>query len=124
VSRSKENDAGCDGLLAWAAGQDVAEGSTAELTLPPELARASHDGLAHVGRATDGRRFVLVKKSVGWKDNFEGRLCCDAPLRPGELVEPESGAPYVSLAGLGIFEELYVRSREGERRLEVYFDLN
>jgi hypothetical protein len=124
MSELNEIESECGGVLAWAAGQNVAAGEVVELTLPPALAHVSQGGVVHVARTGDGRHCVLLKKSVGWKENFEGLLCCDGALRPSEVVEPRTGAAYISLPGLGIFEELYIRRRYSDLLFEVYFDLN
>lgn len=114
-------------LLAWAATQDVPAGTSRRLPLPPELEKQSEDRRATVARP-DGRRLcVWVKTDIGYKENFEGLLFCDAPLEVGEYVdkpvEPE-GAPYISLQGEMDFEELYVRKKIDDKSYEIYFDLN
>ncbi|HVK65754.1 MAG TPA: hypothetical protein VM694_14830 [Polyangium sp.] len=122
---------GCGGsaqdtrVLAWVHAQSVAPPSTREMSLSGDLAGASADARVHVARLADGRTCILLKKSIGWKSNFEGVLLCDAPLLPAEIItaSPASRA-YVSLTGHVVFEELYVRTQCDPRTFDVYFDLN
>jgi hypothetical protein len=112
-------------VLRWVAQRNTKPGTEETLRLPAELAAASRDGYVLVAATADGRRCVLLKKTVGYKDNFEAVFACTGPLRPDELKT--YGSPprqFISLAGLGVFEELYVRKRIDEHRYEVYFDLN
>jgi hypothetical protein len=112
-------------VLDWVAKQDVPPGKARELPLPPELADRSCEGKVHVARLGDGRLCVLLKTSIGWKDNFEGVFSCDGPLRPDEIARHADGQPpFICLAGYGIFQELYLRSARLERTMPVYFDLN
>jgi hypothetical protein len=112
-------------VLEWVRAKDLALGSTHELSLPDNLAKVSVDARVHVARLADGRTCILLKKSIGWKSNFEGVLQCDAPLRPAEVVTaPPALRTYVTLPGHAVFEELYVRVRRDERTFDVYFDLN
>lgn len=111
--------------LRWVLTRDVASDGAVSLKLPPDLTSASRDGLVHVAALADGRRCVLLKTKVGYKDNFDAQLLCSGPLHPEEMKS--AGAPprqYISLAGHGIFEELYLRRRIDDRTFEVYFDLN
>lgn len=124
MSEQNELENECESILEWAVGQGVPAGASVELTLPAALASFSEGGVIQTARTSDGRYCVLMKKRVGWKDNFEGLVCCDDALQQREVVEPQTGAAYISLAGLGIFEELYIRKRYSDRLFEVYFDLN
>jgi hypothetical protein len=110
----------------WVMKQELEPGKAHEVTLPAEMAELAHRGTAHAAFLPDGRKFVLLKKSVGWKDNFEGVLYCDRPLSPGDVMSHGEGQPsFVCLADYGVFEELYIRASRDERQaLEVYFDLN
>jgi hypothetical protein len=110
--------------MGWVAGQDLAPGASRSLALPMSLAGHSADGRVQAARTADGRRCVLVKTRTGYKGNFEGLMYCDAPLRPGEIVQPGGAPAYVSLPELGVFEELYIRKQVDAQLYEVYFDLN
>lgn len=114
-----------DDVFTWASSQRVAPGETQSLRLPERLAHASHDGFVHVAALRDGRQCTLLKKTVGYKENFEGIVACSAAVRSGEIAA--HGSPpreYLSFPGHGLFEELYIRKRIDERTFEVYFDLN
>lgn len=111
-------------ILAWVAAQHLLPGTACELVLPPEWAHASHNGIIQAARTTDGRHCILMKKRVGWKENFDGLFYCEGPLRSNEIIESPTATPYISLGGLGIFEELYISNRHNEQLFEVYFDLN
>jgi hypothetical protein len=114
----------CPALLEWARAQPVAPGAVRTLPLPAALARQSGDGTADVLRTDDERLCVLRKTRVGWKDNFEGTLCCSRPLPAAEVVEGAGGRSYISIPGPPPFEELYVRRRHDPCRYDVFFDLN
>lgn len=112
-------------MSEWARSQSFELGSTHDVLLPKELVAASIDGRAHVARLGDGRTCVLLKKSIGWKGNFDGLLQCDAPLLESEVISaPPAQRAYVTLVGYTPFEELYIRKRRNDRTFEVYFDLN
>jgi hypothetical protein len=114
----------CAQVLAWAVGQ-LPAGTESELALPPRLAGLSRGGVVQAIRSDNGRTCVLLKRTIGWKGNFTGTLCCDGPLAPEEIVRGHAAyADYVLLRGSIHFNELYVAKRLGERWLHVYFDLN
>jgi hypothetical protein len=96
--------------------------STAALRLPARWARLDCGGNVLAAQTGDGRLCLLFKTHLGWKDNFEGAFYCSAPLRREEIVA--GGRQYISLPGLGVFEELYIRRSHGSQLFEVYFDLN
>lgn len=110
-------------VFEWVQGRDVKSGSTQSFTLPSELRDASADGKVYATRLGDGRLCAMVKMHIGYKDNFDGALRCDAPLTTKDIVQI-SGRPCLSLPGDGLFEELYVRKRIGDHEAEVFFDLN
>lgn len=114
----------CGAILAWLRDENVGRGTAVDLALPPRYANAARDGRAHAARTADGRLFVLLKKRIGWKDNFEGVVCTDEPVADGELVLAPNGRTYLALPGLGLFEELYVRRAASDVEFEAYFDLN
>ena len=102
-------------------GQNVPSGHTTSLELPADLRRGVADGQAHIAHLSNGRVCILLKTRVGYKDNFSGRVACTAPFSASEVIEGDR--PYLSLAGHGVFEELYIRRRPSDRMLDVYFDL-
>jgi hypothetical protein len=94
-----------------------------------EIPVPSVEGLPPGTRATrlaleDGRSFLLLRRDLGWKDNFVGVLCASDELRDHEIVRATQGPDYLSLYPAPPFEELYIKSRHHEKCLEVYFDLN
>lgn len=116
--------AGPAAVLQWVAARELGVGPVT-LSLPPQLAAASNDGLVHVASLSDGRRCVLLKTAIGYKDNFEGVVRCSEPLQRDEVAT--AGAPprrYVHLVGQGPFEELYLHDQLDDRTYAVYFDLN
>lgn len=117
------SEAECASVMAWVAERAPAAGAH-DMTLPDDLRASSHDGHVRVLVGADGRRCLLLKRQIGYKGNFEATLYCDAPLRPGELVERPDAPRTVSILGDVVFEELFVREAHGDRRFSVYFDLN
>lgn len=114
----------CAEVLAWTAEQ-LPAGTESELALPLRLAGLSRRGVVQAIRSDDRRICVLLKRTIGWKDNFTGTLCCDGPLAPDEIVRGDvATADYVSLRGSVHFNELYVAKRLGEGWFRVYFALN
>lgn len=117
---------GIDGVVAWAAKQDVPPGKVKQLGLPASLAPLTTDGYVRVALLKDGRTCVLMIAVWEYKDNFHGVLACNAPLRSDEVVSSDNypGKTYLSLPGYGVFEELYVESKRTPNAYNVYFDLN
>lgn len=111
-------------VVEWVADQNLATSTSSELALPSEWKHLSSAGVIHVASTADGRHCILMKKQIGWKGNFEGLLYCDGPLHANEVIKPSSGVSYITLAGLGIFEELYIRKQYNDQLFEIYFDLN
>jgi hypothetical protein len=114
----------CEAVLRWAAEQDLPPGAARVLDVPARVASLRGRRTAHALRTSDGRHFVLLKSTGGWKGNFEGTLCADGPLAPGEFVGEHDPRPYISVGDASPWQELYVRRRIDERHFEVYFDLN
>jgi hypothetical protein len=114
----------CKAILDWAKGEALFSLGVVELSLPERFAEAAADGIATALRTDDGRYFVLLKQTVGWKGNFEGVICCDAPLRSTELIQSQGERSYISIDDYVPFHELYVREGHGAECCEVYFDLN
>ncbi len=110
-------------LLTWAKGLQLAVGPSRREQLPAALSAESCDGQAHVARASDNTIWVLVKSDIGWKDNFKGTVHVAPGIGPDHVYK-DDGTIVISVAGAGVFEELYVKRRTTEQQLEVYFDLN
>lgn len=110
-------------VFEWIQGRNIVAGSTQSLGLPAPLSGASKDGKVYVARLSDGRLCVMLKTHIGYKENFKGAVRCSAPLRKNEVVL-NAERPYFSLAGHGIFEELYIRKQISDHEFEVFFDLN
>lgn len=116
-------DAKAVAVVEWARTASVKPGTVAEFPLPADLAAESADGKATVAGFPGGERCVLLKKEIGWKGNFAGVVFATRPLGGGDVVPDPGGRPYLSLAGYGIFEELYIKATRSPRHFEVYFDL-
>ncbi len=114
----------CAQVLAWVSEQ-LPVGTESELVMPLHLSRLSRGGVIQAIRSDNGRTCVLLKRTIGWKGNFSGTLCCNGSLAPGEIVPGCAPyADYISLHGSIHFKELYVAKRLGEGWFRVYFDLN
>jgi hypothetical protein len=111
-------------ILAWVAKQNLPVGSSQLLVAPVELAVPSHEHAVYAKHLADGRTCILVKTSIGYKDNFEGVLACDGPLAPQEIVA-DAGPRRVCLDLLDpTFRDLIIRGPRGPNALNVYFDWN
>jgi hypothetical protein len=115
--------ADCKSVLEWLKKENVLA-DAAEYTLSPDLAHLSATGTACGLRTPDGRNCVLLKTSIGWKENFEGIFCSDGPLQPSEIIGNETDRAYISIGDQDLFQELYIRTRYSDRCFAVYFDLN
>lgn len=114
----------CAQVMGWAA-ERLPAGAESELPLPPSLKKLSCGGVIQAIRSENARTCVLIKRTIGWKGNFTGTLCCGGPLAPDEIVHGAyPSADYISLRGSAYFNELYVARRLGENWFRVYFDLN
>ena len=112
-------------VLSWGIKQKVPSGRTREVILPESLRKASADQRVTIAQLADGRTCILLKKKIGWKDNFDASLCCSGPLKRREIIKDANQSPnYISLPGHGVFEELYIRRTRDDRTFDVYFDLN
>jgi len=114
----------CRAILNWVSAQNLAPGDRRELEVPGGVGGLKGQTAVHALRTGDGRYCVLWKSMIGWKGNFEGTLCCDQPLRPGEIVEARDQRTYISFGGVSPWDELYLRKRVDDCRFQVYFDLN
>lgn len=112
----------CRAVVGWIDKERPPLGAGAnDLALPKRLAKLSVDATAHVLVTDTASRCLLLKTSIGWKDNFEGDLCCEAPLPPDSAG---AGSKPIVSVGDPPFEELYVRERMNPHWAKVYFDLN
>src|SRR5688500_14213800 len=113
----------CERTLAWVKSRDLPPGTAGRVALPLRLAGLSSVGTVDAVRTADGRTCVLLKSSIGWKENFTGTLCCDSPLRPEEIIERPNFPAYISLVGFPGFEELFLTEKRSDAWFRVHFDL-
>lgn len=114
----------CEQAVAWVSEQ-LPAGTEDTLPLPPRLAGLSRGGVIQASRSDNGRTCVLLKRTIGWKGNFSGALCCNGSLVLDEIVRGHAPySDYISLHGSVHFNELYVAKRLGEGWFHVYFELN
>jgi hypothetical protein len=118
------NTPDCTAVLRYAQGQGLPKGETKVLVLPEALAAGLASDRVDALRTEQDLVCVLLKTTIGYKENFEGRLCCNQPLAPEQRVTNSSGRPYLTIAGYYPFEELYLRKDHGAGVYDVYFDLN
>lgn len=111
----------CAAVMQWLDASHAEPGADGSVDLPMSLAHVAVDERVWIG-AGPGGRCVLTKTQVGYKDNFEGRLCCQGDL-PG-VTTTTGGKQVTSAADGGVLEELYVRALHPPSWAEVYFDLN
>lgn len=114
----------CVEVLQWVA-KTLPAGSEGELTLPPDLAGLSRGGVVQAARDRNSRTCVLLKRTIRWKGNFSGTLCCDREITPGEIVRgPAGNVDYLAINGSIRLKEVYVSKQLSDRWFHVYFDLN
>ena len=114
-----------DAIVAWSAQQHVKPGKVSSFRLPARF--GVHAKWASVAHLADGRSCVLVITHIGYKDNFDGVLGCTGAIKPDEIGSMQANNrtyTYISLAGYGVFEQLFVDGKRDERTYDVYFDLN
>jgi hypothetical protein len=107
------------GLLAWAEVQPLTANQSQTLPLPGRLTRGIANGVAEVARLNDGTVVMLVKTSIGWKQNFEGYVISSRRL-------PES-AFYTDYYGRRCIDvdkaDAVIDRQLDETTFLVYFDL-
>ena len=114
----------CAAVLHYVQGQDLPRGETKRFVLPKALETGLVSERVDVLRTVQGLVCVLLKTTIGYKENFEGRLCCNKPLSPEQMVTLPSGKSYLTIPGYYPFEELYLKKDHGGGIYDVYFDLN
>jgi len=114
----------CEDIAVWARPLLPVAEPAKKMQLPMQWARLSNSGMFHGARTDDGRTCILLTTRVSWKDNFEGVFFCDAPVRDAEILSRGTQPAVLSIAGAGIFEELYIRKTHDPQWFDVYFDLN
>jgi hypothetical protein len=114
----------CSLALAWAREQ-LSSTIETELVLPPNLAMLSRNNVIQAIQTSDCRTCTLLKKTIGWKGNFTGTLCCDKPIEQGEIVRGKPPfSDYISINGSVYFNELYVTKPLSEFWFHVNFNLH
>jgi|SRR5882672_1635873 len=97
-------------------------GSYPGYTLPRKLSYFSSNSKANVVLTPDMRVIVLVKSSVGWKENFEGWVLSSKPLLPGEVTRDAYGRAIIIVPSLDSSDPV-IRKKISELIYEVFFDL-
>lgn len=75
----------CGQIISWVKANHSTPGNFLDLNLPPALNSLSADGQVHAVVLPDGRVVILLKTSIGWKQNFTGIVYTSAPLQPTEI---------------------------------------
>ncbi len=114
----------CVSVLQYVKGQGIPKGESKRFVLPQSLATGLASDQVDALRTENDLICVLIKTSIGWKENFEGRLCCNKMLDPDQIVTHIPDKPYLMIAGYYPFEELYLHKDHGGGVYDVYFDLN
>jgi hypothetical protein len=99
--------------------QTTAEGYHADMPLADRFRTLSWNGKADVVRTLDGRLIVLFKTSIGYKGNFHGRICADAPLKADEVGTDSYGRRVILITPISSVIERKI----DDRCYLVYFDL-
>jgi hypothetical protein len=118
-----------ENLIDWTKKQRLSRGTVRRVAMPPGFRGFDIGAPLEIARLKDGRYCFLLYTEIGYKENFEGVLSCNAPLLPREIVAASGHyASYISLTGCSpsctVFEELYIRRARNVHTFDVYFDLN
>ena len=114
----------CNSVLKWIQHKYLARGMTATVNLPEYLSVGLATNHVEALRTNNDIYCVLLKNLIGWKENFEGTLCCNRPLEFDQIINEIPNRSYISIEGFYPFEELYLRKDHGNGIYDVYFDLN
>jgi hypothetical protein len=99
--------------------QAIAAGYHADMPLGDRFRSLSWNGTVDVVRTLDGRLIVLFKTSIGWKGNYRGRICTDAPLKADEVGTDPYGRRAIFVRPISSV----IEKRIDDRCYAVYFDL-
>lgn len=111
-------------IARWLYTKGIEPNTCLKIELPSEWKKLSTDHFIDIAKTADGRFCILIKNEIEWKDNFKGIFYCDQPLHPSELIKLSNAVSYITLHGLGIFEELYIHKQHTKTFFEIFFDLN
>ncbi len=114
----------CDSVLRWVTNKNLTRGQVTRLQLPENISFRLASSQVDALRTTNNLYCVLLKNSIGWKENFTGTLCCNQPLHPEQIIKNMLNRSYISITSFFPFEELYLSKDHGNGRYDVYFDLN
>jgi hypothetical protein len=109
-------------LLEFLGNQKLKAGSYPAFRLPVDLQDLAEGGVVDLVRMNDGRHVVLVKTSVGFKQNYSGFVCSDRPLLPSEVQKDAYGRKVITIPGLGASDPV-IRRKVSDTLYEVFFDL-
>ncbi len=101
----------------------LGSGTHTAVDLPPSLGHLSQDGKVNAVVTPNGRLIVLFKTHIGWKENYEGFVYSDAPLRANELGTDSYGRSIIQIVGLDK-DYPVIQKQLRTHWFEVYFDLN
>jgi hypothetical protein len=111
------------GLLAWAHQQGIPRGEGRSLDPPWYLWRGCCLGEISAARRQDDSYVLLVKTSIGWKQNYDGYVVSERPLAADELFKGYYERDCINVNGLD-WSDPIVRRQLDDTTYEVFFDLN
>ena len=114
----------CNSVLRWVTRKNLPRGKVTRLELPENFSNRLASSQVDALRTENDLYCVLLKSSIGWKENFTGTLCCNRPLNPDQVIKDTPDRIYISITGFFPFEELYLSKDHGNGKYHVYFDLN
>ncbi len=68
----------------------------------------------------DGRIVLLVKKMIGWKGNWSGKIYCTGAVKPNEIGRDAYGRPMLLFKGLS---DHFIIKQIDSQHFEASFDL-
>jgi hypothetical protein len=113
------SEADCQAIATWLATLNLQAGTQQnDVALPANLARLSANGTVHAAKLPSGRLCFVLKRSIGYKENWTGIAWCDGAPDPGAVKNNQL------TLGDPPLEEIFIRRVRAPHRFDVYFDLN
>jgi hypothetical protein len=119
----------CERVISWVRSNHPAPGRYPDLHLPEEFRWLSINGGVDAVVLKDGRVILLLKTSIGWKENWRGVIYTSSPFEPCEMQNGSYGGRseiYISDTpqGNNLLESHFIETKMNDRLYFAAFDLN